>query len=97
LVPTVELKDLRPLNKDLFHTVEDMIDFSLTEIEQPLNMIPKTPAGNYSETDDFESGEERSNSYCSASKSKDMEVNNDSNEERGNQPHIIIHGFLEML
>jgi hypothetical protein len=31
------------------HIVEDLIDFSLTEIEHPLNMIPETPAGNYSE------------------------------------------------
>jgi hypothetical protein len=68
------------------HTVEDLIDFSLTEIEQPLNLIPKTPAGNYSEPDDFESDEEGSNSDRSASESEDMEDNNDNNEERGNQP-----------
>ena len=40
-----------------FHTIEDLIDFSLTDIEQPLNLIPKTPIDNYSEPDDFESNE----------------------------------------
>jgi hypothetical protein len=41
-----------------FHTIEDLIDFSLTEIEHPLNMILETLAGNYSDPDDFESNEE---------------------------------------
>jgi hypothetical protein len=35
------------------HTVEDLIDFSLTEIEHPLNLIPETPIGNFSEPDEF--------------------------------------------
>jgi hypothetical protein len=68
------------------HTVEYLIDFSLIEIEQPLNLIHETLAGNYSEPDDFESDEEGSKSDRSASESKDMEDNNDNNEERGNQP-----------
>jgi hypothetical protein len=59
------------------HTVEDLIDFSLTEIEHPLNLIPKTPARNFSEPDEF-SEEEGFNS--------DMEDNNDHDEERGNPP-----------
>ena len=68
------------------HALEDLIYFSLTEIEQPLNLIPETPAGNYSEPDDFESDEEGFNSDRSASESYDMEDNNDHNEERGNPP-----------
>jgi hypothetical protein len=60
------------LDEVFVHTVEDLIDFSLTEIEQPLNMIPETPAYNYSEPDNFESEEEKSNSNCSGSESKDM-------------------------
>jgi hypothetical protein len=59
--------------------VEDLIYFSLIEIEQPLNMIPETPVGNYSEPHDFESEEEGSNSYRSGSESKEMEDNNDNN------------------
>jgi hypothetical protein len=39
------------------HTVEDLIDFSLTKIDHPLNLIPKTLAGNYSEPDDFSNKE----------------------------------------
>jgi hypothetical protein len=66
--------------------VEDLIDFSLTEIEQPLNLILKTPAGNYSEPGDFESDEEGSNSYRSGSESEDMEDNNNNNGEGGNKP-----------
>jgi hypothetical protein len=49
--------------------VEDLIYFTLTEIEQPLNMIPETPIGNYSEPDDFESEDEGSNSDHSGSES----------------------------
>ena len=48
------------------HIVEDLIDFSLTEIEHPLNLIPETPADNCSTPDDF-SNEEWSNSECSVS------------------------------
>jgi hypothetical protein len=35
------------------HTLEDIIDFSLTEIEHPLYLIPETPVDNCSEPDDF--------------------------------------------
>jgi hypothetical protein len=69
-----------------FHTVEDLIDFSLTEIKHSLNLIPETPAGNYSEPNDFESDEEGFNSDRSASGSDEMEDNNYHNEERGNPP-----------
>jgi len=43
------------------HTLEDLIDFSLTEIEHYLNIIPETLAGNCSEPDIF-SDEEGFNS-----------------------------------
>jgi hypothetical protein len=89
------------------HTVEDLIDFSLTEIEHPLNMILNTPASNYSKPDDFESDEEGFNSDHSASESDDMEDNNDNNEERGNPPQnnqpwlardaLEIHGRVHNL
>jgi hypothetical protein len=74
------------------HTVEDLIDFSLTKIEHPLNLIPETPSGDFSEPDDF-SEEEGFNLECSVSGSKDMEDKNDHNEERGkppqnNQPYL---------
>jgi hypothetical protein len=59
------------------HTLEDVIYFVLTEIEHPLNLIPETPAGNFSEPDEF-SEEEGFKS--------DMEDNNDHDEERGKPP-----------
>jgi hypothetical protein len=70
-------------NQVFLHTVKDLIDFSLTEIEQPLNLIPETPAGNYSKPNNFKSEEEGFNSDHSVSESNDME---DNNEERVNPP-----------
>jgi len=70
----------------LVHTVEDLIYFSLREIEQPLNMILETPVGNYSKPGDFESKKEGSNSDHSSFEPEDMEDNNDNNGKGGNQP-----------
>jgi hypothetical protein len=74
------------LDQFFVQRVEDLIDFSLTKIEQPLNLIPKTSTGIYSELDDFESQEEGFNSDHSVLKSDNMEDNEDNNEERGNTP-----------
>jgi len=63
------------------HTVEDLIDFSLTEIEHPLNLIPETPVDNYCKRNDFSEEE-----GFDSERSKDMEHNNDHDEERGNPP-----------
>jgi hypothetical protein len=76
------------------HTVEDLIDFSLTKIEHPLNLIPEMSVGNILEPDDF-SEEEGFNSERSVSRSEDMEDHNDHDEERGNplqnnQPWLTI-------
>jgi hypothetical protein len=60
--------------------VEHLIYFSLIEIQQPLNLILETPAGNYSKPDDFEYDEEGYNSVRSAFESEDKEANNDINE-----------------
>jgi hypothetical protein len=73
-------------NQVYFHTVEDLIDFALTEIKNPLNLILETPVGNFSEPDAF-SDEKGFNSECSVSELDDMEDNNDHNEERRNPPH----------
>jgi hypothetical protein len=62
------------------HTVEDLIDFAITEIEHPLNLIPEMPVDDVSEPDDFLEEEEFN------SGSEDMEDNNDHDEERGNPP-----------
>jgi hypothetical protein len=35
------------------HIVEDLIDFALTKIEHPFNLIPETPTDNFSEPDNF--------------------------------------------
>jgi hypothetical protein len=68
------------------HAVEDLIDFSLTEIKHPHNLIPETPTGNVSEPDDF-SEEEGFNSERSISESKDMEDHHDHEKQRENPPH----------
>jgi hypothetical protein len=67
-------------NEVFVHTVEDLIDFAITEIEDPLNLIPETPADDVSEPNNFSEEEEFN------SESEDMEDNNDHNEERGNPP-----------
>jgi hypothetical protein len=67
------------------HAVEDLIDFALTEIKHPHNLIPETPTGNVSEPDDF-SEEEGFKSERSFSASRDMEDHNDHDKERGNTP-----------
>ena len=74
------------LDEAFAHTVEDLIDFSITEIENPLNLIPETPADDISELDDFLEEEEFN------SGSEDMEDNNDHDEEMGNPPQKINLG-----
>jgi hypothetical protein len=71
--------------QDFVHTLEDLIDLSLTKIKHPLNLIPETPVGNFSEPNDFYD-EEGFNSECSVSESGYMEDKNEHNEERGNPP-----------
>jgi hypothetical protein len=73
------------LNQVFVHTVEYLIDFSFIEIKHPLNLIPKTPADNCSEPDDF-SNEEGFNSEHSVSGLDDIKDRNDHNEERENPP-----------
>jgi hypothetical protein len=75
------------------HIVEDLIDFTLTESEHPLNLIPETSTSNYFEPDDFFE-EEGFNSE----RFEDMEDNNDHDEERGkppqnNQPWLAIYAL----
>jgi hypothetical protein len=62
------------------HTVEYLIDFSLTEIKQPLNLILETPVGNYSEFDNFKFDKEGYNLDQLALELDDMEDNNDNDE-----------------
>jgi hypothetical protein len=57
------------------HTIEYLIDFTIIEIEHPLNQILETPTDNVSEPDDFSEEVEFN------SKSKEMEENNDHEEE----------------
>ena len=56
------------------HIVEDLIDFSITKIEHPLNLIPETLVDDVFELDDFSEEEDFK------SVSKDMEDNNDHDE-----------------
>jgi len=58
------------------HSVEDLIDFAITKIEEPLDLIPEMPASNISEPNNFSEEEELK------SDSEYMEGNNDHGEER---------------
>jgi hypothetical protein len=57
------------------HSVEDLIDFVIIEIQEPLDLILETPAGNIFEPNDC-SEEEELNSDL-----EDMEGNDDHEEE----------------
>jgi hypothetical protein len=80
----------------LVHIVQDLIDFSLTKIEHPLNLIPEMPVDNVSEPDDF-SEEEGFNLERSVLGYEDMEDHNDHDEERGNPPQKINLGCTYIL
>jgi hypothetical protein len=75
-------------SKEVFiHSIEDLIDFAITEIQEPLDLIPETPTDNIFEPNDFSKEEELNLD------SKDMEGNNDHGEEReiplqDNQPWL---------
>jgi hypothetical protein len=58
------------------HSIEDLIDFVITKIQDPLYLIPETPADNISEQGDCSKEEEFN------SESGSMEGNNDREEER---------------
>ena len=67
--------------------VEDLIVITITEIQEPLDLIPETPAGDISEHNKFLEEEEFD------SDSEDMEGNTDHEEERevplqDNQPWL---------
>jgi hypothetical protein len=71
------------LNPVFVHTVEDLIDFKITKIEYPLNLIPETPPSHVYESDDFL---EEEGFNLERSESEYMEDHNDHDEERGNPP-----------
>jgi hypothetical protein len=62
------------------HMIEDLIYFTITEIQDPLDLIPETLVNDVSEPDDFMEEEDFN------SKFEDMEGNKDHDEERGNPP-----------
>jgi hypothetical protein len=66
------------LDQVFVHIVEDLIDFSITEIEHPLNLIPEMPTDDISEPYNISEEEEFNSGY------EDMEDNNYHDEERGN-------------
>jgi hypothetical protein len=75
-------------NEVFVHCIEDLIDFTITEIQEPLNLIPETLVDNISEPNDFWEEEDINLD------SKDMESNNDHEEEREiplqkNQPWLV--------
>jgi hypothetical protein len=69
------------------HSFEDLIDFGITKIQEPLDIIPEMPVGDIPEPDDFLEEEELD------SDSEDMQGNNGHGEERevplqDNQPWL---------
>jgi hypothetical protein len=58
------------LEKFFVHSVEDLIDFSITEIQEPLDLILEMPVATVSEPNEFSEEEEFDFD------SKDMENNN---------------------
>jgi hypothetical protein len=58
------------------HSIEDLIDFVITKIQQPLDLIPNMPVGDIPEPDEFSEEEDID------SDSEDMEGNNGCEEER---------------
>jgi hypothetical protein len=63
-------------DKVFMHSVEDLIDFSITEIQEPINLVPETPAADVSEPNNFSEEEEFD------SDSEDMDGNSNHEEEK---------------
>jgi hypothetical protein len=69
------------------HSVEDLIDFTIIEIQEPLGLILEMPADDISEPNDLSEDEEPKSDF------EDMEENNGHEEERevplqGDQPWL---------
>jgi hypothetical protein len=74
-------------NEVFIHSVEDLIDFTITKIQEPLDLIPKMPASDISKPNNLSKEEEPDSDF------KDMEENNGREEERevplqDNQPWL---------
>jgi hypothetical protein len=78
------------------HIVEYLIYFSLTKIEHPLKLISKTPAGNFSEPNDF-SDEEGFNLERSVFESDEMNITMIIMNKWDTHLRIINLGWLGML
>jgi len=79
------------LEHTFVHTVEDLMDFTLIEIEKPLGLIPDAaistpPTSNYSETGDSQSKEEGYDSKASIYESRNIGDINKNKQEGNNQP-----------
>jgi hypothetical protein len=46
------------LDEVFVHSVEELIDFAITKIQEPLDLISETPAADVSEPNDFSEEEE---------------------------------------
>jgi hypothetical protein len=73
------------------HIVEDLVDFALTKIDQPLSFIPETPivtppTSTYSRHDNSDSEEVGSNSEDSDDELDDFGDNNENILEGNYQP-----------
>jgi hypothetical protein len=76
------------LDEVFVHFIEDLIDFVITKIQEPLDLIPETLADNISKPNDLSKAEEPD------FESEEMKENNDRDEEREvplqeNQPWLV--------
>jgi hypothetical protein len=76
------------LGEVFVHSVENLIDLEITKIQEPLDLIPETPADDVSEPNKFLKEEKFDSNF------KDMEGNNNHEEEikiplQNNQPWLV--------
>jgi hypothetical protein len=75
-------------NEFSIHSIEDLIDFMITKIQEPIDIIPEMSVDDIPEPDDFLEEEEIDSDF------EDMEGNNRHEEERevplqDNQPWLV--------
>jgi hypothetical protein len=64
------------LDEVFVHSIEDLIDFAITKIQEPLDLIPKIQASDIPKPDEFSEEEEIDSNF------EDMEGKNSHEEER---------------
>jgi hypothetical protein len=77
------------LDKVFVHSIKDLIYFAITEIQEPLDLIPETPVDDIPEPEEFSEEEELDSDF------EDMEGNNSREEEREDHFKTTNLGWVE--